>query len=135
MATLSLAPVVPGGEPHRILGVHVGSVHCAVGGGSGGDQGWEQGPESRGAWTQRGQSGEAALWPHGPPLPCTSVPQTPTPLPACLSPPTTRVILCGQTCVLVGMEIRAVWAQGLPGKNGIFTDELLPRLWDKGMSL
>lgn len=113
-------------------------VVCTVQLGGGGQEEIRAGSKAQspgGAWTQRGQSGEAALWPHGPPLPCTSVPQTPTPLPACLSPPTTWVIPCGQTCVLVGMEIRAVWAQGLPGKNGIFTDELLPRLWDKGMSL
>lgn len=78
-----------------------------------------EGPVRRGCPLATRPSPAMRLSPRPPPPPCLPV------------PPTTRVILCGQTCVLVGMEIKAVWAQGLPGKNGIFTDEL-PRLWDRG---
>ena len=33
LTTLSLVPTVPGGEPHGVLGVHVGNVCYAVDGG------------------------------------------------------------------------------------------------------
>lgn len=120
LTTLSLVPTVPGGEPHGVLGVHVGNVRCAVEGGwSGGDQGWEQGPESR-AGQERLPSG------HTCPSPAVHFCPTDLPLPAFLSLPATLIILCGQICLLEGRESRAVWAQGFPGKNGIFTDELSP---------
>lgn len=133
LTTLSLVPVVPSREPHRILRVQW--VMCAVQLRGVGRRrpGLEQGPESIGALDSEGPVRRGCpLTTHAPPLPCTSLPQTLSPLPAFLFPSTTWVILCGQTCVLEGRESRAVWAQGLPGKNEIFTDKLSPRLLGQG---
>lgn len=132
LTTLSLVPTVPGGEPHGVLGVHVGNVCYAVDGGgqeetrAGSKAQSPGGPGPRGASQERLPSG------HTCPSPAMHFCPPDLPLPAFLSLPATLIILCGQICVLEGRESRAVWAQGLPGKNGIFTDELSPRPLGQG---